>query len=257
MKKLFTLWLGLYSLSLLAFSGPSDSLSLTPADTSVFEPSPKFRIGVHFAPEACYRNVSNQNGNYLNEPVIDARNNSEVEKFGATFGVVAYYQFKSYVAFEGGLYYAQRGYQSKRTFVQPGSTSQDIKRTNYNFHYMEIPLRVQFTVGKKKLQFVAGTGFTPAFLLTQTQSEVVEYPNGDRKRNRTNFSDKFNKFNLWYTLTAGADYQIKPGMNLRLEPTFRYGCIRVDDADLSTRLWSIGFNFGFYYGLPLTTGKTN
>ncbi len=57
---------------------------------------------------------------------------------------------------------------------------------------------------------------------------------------------KFNKFNLSPTISLGIDYTITEKFNFKIEPTFRYGILKIIDAPLISYLWSAGLNMSFY-----------
>jgi hypothetical protein len=50
-------------------------------------------------------------------------------------------------------------------------------------------------------------------------------------------------------ISAGAEYKIKNKMYVRIEPTFRYGVLKIIDAPVTAYLWNAGLNMGFYYRL--------
>jgi hypothetical protein len=50
-------------------------------------------------------------------------------------------------------------------------------------------------------------------------------------------------------MSAGVDYRINEKMNLRIEPTFRYGVLKIIDMPVTGYLYSGGINVAYYYGL--------
>jgi hypothetical protein len=50
-------------------------------------------------------------------------------------------------------------------------------------------------------------------------------------------------------MSVGIDYRINEKMNLRIEPTFRYGVLKIIDTPVTGYLYSGGINVVYYYGL--------
>ncbi len=50
-------------------------------------------------------------------------------------------------------------------------------------------------------------------------------------------------------VSVGVEYKINERMNLRVEPTFRYGLLTVIDFPVAGYLYSGGLNIGYYVGL--------
>jgi len=71
----------------------------------------------------------------------------------------------------------------------------------------------------------------------------------DRKTRLTSESDSYNKLNFSPTMSVGIDYRINEKMNLRIEPTFRYGVLKIIDTPVTGYLYSGGINVVYYYGL--------
>lgn len=50
-------------------------------------------------------------------------------------------------------------------------------------------------------------------------------------------------------ISAGIDYRMNDRMNLRVEPTFRYGVMKITDAPITAYLFNAGLNIGYYVRL--------
>ena len=89
---------------------------------------------------------------------------------------------------------------------------------------------------------------TTNIFIKDTQTSV--FVNSDRTyRKTTPTIFDYNKVNLSPTISVGIDYKINNRMNLRIEPTFRYGVLKIIDAPVTGYLYSGGLNISYYFGL--------
>ena len=119
----------------------------------------------------------------------------------------------------------------------------------YNNIYLDIPVRAIFSLGEKRIHFVASVGVTTNILLKVTQTIVIEFSNGDTKYETNDQQYNFKSFNLSPIVSAGIDYKISNKINLRVEPTYRYGSLKIIDAPIVAYLWTAGLNITGYYTL--------
>jgi hypothetical protein len=59
----------------------------------------------------------------------------------------------------------------------------------------------------------------------------------------------YNRLNISPLVSAGIDWQLNHRNSIRIEPTFRYGVLKIIDAPLTGYLWSAGLNLSYYFGL--------
>ena len=59
----------------------------------------------------------------------------------------------------------------------------------------------------------------------------------------------YNKVNISPSVSAGIDYRINDRHHLRIEPTFRYGVLKIIDEPITGYLYSGGLNIGYYFGI--------
>ncbi|HRN94808.1 MAG TPA: hypothetical protein PL084_08790, partial [Chitinophagales bacterium] len=77
---------------------------------------------------------------------------------------------------------------------------------------------------------------------------VLVYSN-HTKRETIPISYNYKKVNISPLISVGIDYKINSRMNLRVEPTFRYGVLKLMDTPITTYLYSGGLNISYYFGL--------
>lgn len=213
--------------------------------------SKRFQLGISFSPDLCYRTLVNNDGS-AGELVINSRNKNEQPKMGYTAGIIVGYTFKPGVALQTGLQLSNKGYRRKAldlVFEQPGMDNPTRAEFTYRYHYLEIPLLLNFSLGENKLHLVAGAGITTGFLLNASQRVSLEYADGRTVKNVQDASGTFKKVNISPTISLGLDYRLSALIHLRVEPTFRYGLIKMMDTPISERLWNTGLKISYLVSL--------
>lgn len=213
----------------------------------------KFFIGVNFSPDYCYRTIT-QNDNSISSEEWTYIKNFEDSVYKPTFGYTTgfnfYYQLKKRFSIETGIQYSRKGYQTI-----PFPTIYDInydpaRATNYvYFSYLDVPLRANFTFLKSKIQIIASAGVVFNFLLQAHGKIVPETPTTMFQTQTHTSNYAYNKLNLSPAVSLGVKYDINNRLNVRAEPTFRYGLLNTDSKSYAfTRLWSAGLNITLNYG---------
>lgn len=221
-------------------------------------PAPEFRrlqLGINLSPDITFRTLRNDDGAPLYDALMEQRNDTEIPQFGYTAGLNLCYNITRSLAVETGLHHAKRGYRTKALDViafDPLSQNDPFIPNSIRYiahwYYMDIPLRVDLALGKKKLRVLLSAGVTTNILLSATQTNVLEFADRTERATDTSVFDH-NAFNISPTLSVGLDYRIAERLNLRAEPTFRYGAMRIIDTPITGFLYSGGLNIGVYYGL--------
>lgn len=231
----------------------------TPASTG----SNKLQIGVNFSSDYCYRTVVNNYDNPDNDWVIKHRNNTETPKFGYTTGVNLTYNLNKTIGFEIGLQFSNKGYQTETfnlTFGDqidsPGGLTNiedselpTLAKIIYSYHHIDVPIKANFSFGKKKIRFITSAGIVTNFFINEITTGVFEYGDGSKKRNSTYGVMHFNTTNISPMISVGIDYKISPKLNLKAEPTFRYGALKISDTPITEYLWNYGVNLSCYYNI--------
>ena len=220
-------------------------------------------LGINISPDICYRTLKNNDGSSSSSTIIDIRNNTEKQKFGYTTGLNACYNISKHIGIETGLQYSNKGYFIKRTgfiygnmydprrgFVSNNSATEPTNaKFIYNYIYLDVPLRLIFSFGEKRIHLITGIGVTTNILLKATQTIILGYENGDKKRQTQKPGYNYKSLDVSPNVSVGIDYRISNKINLRIEPTFRYGAIKIIDAPITEYLWNGGLNITCYYGL--------
>jgi hypothetical protein len=205
--------------------------------TSSGNASKGFQLGFNASPDYCFTTMPS----YF-----------EVPKLGYTFGLNTAYQFNQHFSVETGLHYSNKGCQTSKmdlVFFEPNPSNPNQAQYIYNDHFIDIPLKANFTVGSRKIRFITSVGLTTNLFLKETQTNIYVY--SDRTDINTispSFTD-FRKVNFTPTLSAGIDWSVHPAVNLRVEPTAQYSAFTMTNTPLTGHLFSAGLKMSVYYCL--------
>ncbi|MCX7743653.1 MAG: PorT family protein [Flavobacteriales bacterium] len=213
----------------------------------------RVQLGINLSPDVCYRTLKNMDGDEETDLNISSHNSIEIPKISFTGGVNVGLHFTRFFGIETGIHYSDKGYQTKILNMTPppgggiDPTAYEKVRYNYHFHYIDIPLKFFFTVGKRKVRFLISGGIITNVFIKETQTISKFYMNYiETETTDTEFDYK--RINLSPMLGLGIDYRITQRMNLRIEPVFRYGILKIIDAPITGYLYNVGLNIGYYVG---------
>lgn len=242
MKHLFTLAFGLLFISnLLAQS----------------QPMRRFSFGLMISPDLAYRTLhSNEDSNtgvgYETDLAIAFRNKNEVPRLGFTAGLTIVYHRSAKWSFESGLQYSSKGEQIKwqeLIYEMPEPSAPQRGRLVSVYHYIDVPLVLNYTPGQRRLRFIASAGAIPHFYLGAMTHHYFEYADGSEERQSEEQNLDANPVTLSATLGAGIDWKIRPHLGLQVQPTFRYGLVpMIADKPIAQNLWSLGLKTVLLFG---------
>jgi len=223
----------------------------------------KIQIGVNFSPDYCFRTLINNDGSASSDMVLKWRNENETGKSGYTTGINMIFHLNTNIGIGTGIQYSNKGYQIKTEDLTFGSMIDPRKGfTNnpsgaaitsakfiYNYHYIDIPLKINFSFGKKKIRFITSVGVATNIFITETSTSVLKYDDGTKDRNTQQTTYNYNKVNISPFVSAGIDWKFNSKTSLKIEPTLRYGALKIIDAPVTGYLWNAGLNISYYFGL--------
>jgi hypothetical protein len=221
-------------------------------------------IGLIFSPDYCFRTLNNNDGSSSSTMIIDLRNEMEEPVFGFTAGLNVYYRVTENVGLEAGMHYSRQGYQLRKNDLYFGDpidprygysydTASSMTPTGVrfisNYNYLDVPLRVVLKFGKNRMRFITSAGLTTNILVNSGQISILKYKDSRDKRSKQEFLHDIKTMNITATLGAGVEYNLNSKLFFRVEPTFRYGLLEINDDPITASLWRAGFAFGCYYNL--------
>jgi Outer membrane protein beta-barrel domain len=233
-------------------------------ETKSLDNGKRLFIGANVSADYCYRTLKNDYGGSIGNLIIDLRNDTEVPKLGYTAGLDLCYNIHKNIGIELGVQYSNKGYSFSSldlyygdmrddrygfTYDSNGASSPINIKIIYNHIYFDVPLRAILSFGEKKVRFVTSIGVATNILLKATNTIILEYQNEDTKKQTQELNYDFNKVNFSPMISIGVDYKVGKKINLRAEPTFRYGVLKIIDAPIAGYLWNSGLNISCYYTL--------
>ncbi|MHB8259255.1 MAG: hypothetical protein ACYDCN_06785 [Bacteroidia bacterium] len=192
-------------------------------------------IGVNFSPDYC--------SGIFKDPVVNTLGLKAIPKFGYTSGINIFCIITKHLSIETGVQYSKKEFDVK-TDLTFGDRIDRRRGFVYNtgennaniYNYLDIPLKANFTFGKKRIRFISSIGVTTNLFLNATSYSFFVGNNN-------------NRINLSPTISCGIDFKIKNRMCLRIEPTLRYGILKVSNDLATLYIWNAGLNISYYFGV--------
>jgi hypothetical protein len=166
---------------------------------------------------------------------------------GYTGGLHLGYNFNERFGFQTGIQYSNRGFSTKKIDIAGSLMDPVIPESlkyNYNYHYLEIPAKVNFSFGENQIRLTTSAGLSSAFLIKQSRTFIGYYKDTTTRQVFIS-NDPYNRFNLFATISAGLEMHISPIMRIKVEPTFRYGLLKITDTPVSGHWYSGGLNVSY------------
>lgn len=225
---------------------PALSQDNTTNSTTSFK---KFAIGVTISPDYCFRTLKNTDGNDVYNTIINSKNTNEIPKIGYTTGINFIYFIKENLGFEFGLQYENQGFQTNpiaQSYIYPTPTDPTEIIYRYDYNYFNVPLKFNFNIGKKHIKLCTSAGFAFNFLTNASITTINEYQALSPSTTSSNDNSNYKKINLSPIASIGLDLKLGKRMDLKIEPTFRYGILKIIDSPVTEHLWNAGLNIGYF-----------
>lgn len=245
MKNILLLILLTFSISLSAQENQTYNIS-TPYQTIL--------IGGSISPNYSFRQISNADGTVETDALIAQRNARDHYRIGFNGGINLVYNFNATFGVEGGLHFAQKGYDTDKIDLNfPGDPDKPVAYSVDNrFNYLDVPLRANVIFGQRNLRLITSFGFVADFMLLANRVFTYYYVNGATDRETNADKESYNKIGISPMASIGMSLRIKKRYYFHLEPTIRYSLTPVNakgTAAIKEKLWDTGLKIGLYYGL--------
>lgn len=219
---------------------------------STWNRSGRFFVGLNFSPDYNYRTLSKNSDDITEDQWNNAKHLEDsifVPKVAYTTGISFGYQINRRISVESGVRFANKGYKTIPILtVYDWNSSPERATTIINFYYLDVPLRMNVTFFNRRIQAIASVGTDLNFLYKTTYVTIPETPTPSFPEQTHTSTYEYNRFNLSPTISIGVLYNVSNRFSVRLDPTFRYGLLNLDEASYKrTHLWNSGLNITFHY----------
>ena len=228
-----------------------------------------WQIGFNFSPDYCNAHNVNTNASQYPSVTVYKWPSEEIPEFGFTMGINLNHKLEEHFYFGAGVQYSNKTYKEKEWGLMyatyPGKGlywSWSYQRT-LSYYVFDFPLWLNFITGNKGLQLILGAGLTFNYCAEGTvyynYKDLVGNPNFlNPSQGIAYFGNTQSSFNLSPTISLGLIYYLNDKINLRIEPTYRYGLRDINDASnlnsnyteyYKTYIWNFGINCSRYFDL--------
>lgn len=176
-------------------------------------------------------------------------------EIGGVFGV----RLVSFLTIETGVKYMMYRYTSKSprlTFAtdynalfEDTNTVDRRFTTTYNSHYINIPVGLNFEIGKGKVKGIISPGLNVNLLAARTSTGKY-FENGKvirKKTGKDNYPSDYSIYNFSPYLSAGIDYSIYDWMSLRITATGQMQTLKNTDTPFVRYMYFAGVNMGLIF----------
>ena len=196
--------------------------------------------------------------------VVESTNKRLEPQLGIIAGIKGGIRLTRWLAVETGIQYSQVRYNYNSDYYYNGPvyggatyTPGDSFRTTEGdrYHYMDIPVSLNFTLGKRTVRGIISVGADLDFLIKKRVSYTYEYSDGHTVSGTyVDRNNNFRTFNVSPFLGLGADFYIKRSFVLRVMPVAEIQTLKNINTPITEYLWNVGLNVSFFIGF-LTAGK--
>jgi hypothetical protein len=121
-------------------------------------------------------------------------------------------------------------------------------RVMEKYHYFNIPLALNFILGKRKLKGIISMGANFNWLIKKAE-RVSWYVNQDMVQSHsTNQTSSFAQFNITPFIGLGVEWHIGKSLFLRLMPIAQMQAMKNINQPITEYLWSAGVNASVNFG---------
>ncbi len=218
----------------------------------------KFSIGVCGSLDLCHRFLVQNEGFVGGANIISARNAFEIPKVSYAAGVTISFDPNERWSFISGLRYSDQGYRTEEfnEFASVDAPEGDPAipiggiQYVYHFHYLSVPLLVQFRLGNGRLRFTPALGVSGDMLLEPTETTHSKWKDGrETSETRSAAQVGYNPISLSVRTELGGAYRIADRFELNAGLAGLYQITELIDAPITGHLWTVGFQCGMRYRL--------
>ncbi|MDD2635660.1 MAG: porin family protein [Bacteroidales bacterium] len=178
---------------------------------------------------------------------------------GSAFGVKFWLQPNREFSFSTGLAFIQKGYVSQVEYVNTNNGLIGKLDTDFIFNYLNIPLGVNYNLGRNKFNIYLSAGIDIDILLKQSLDcpEVLYLlEDGESVDITWENTEIYKKFNFGVYIGGGLEYRFKPNFIVFADVKYMHGINDSYNVKVDYRLKHrpLVFGLGIRIGIPVTYG---
>lgn len=175
--------------------------------------------------------------------------------FGKNFELIMTLHPNQEYSFNAGFGYIQKGFIAEGLYSDIYGTAIGYYPTNYDFDYLNIPLTLQYNLGRKKFNIYITGGLDVNFLLSHRRS--ADLPDRHEGVEVEPFDEDFSGlcrgvvFGFHYGI--GLEYKIYPAFSVLADVKFRkdFSNAYLSNVPLEFKHTATTFNLGVKIGIPI------
>jgi len=214
----------------------------------------KFNLGAFVSPDYSYRMLPNNTG--IADTIARLRNSLEIPKFAYTLGLDFLYQIRKRMALSLGFQYSIKGEKTKSqvyifSSLPRSSTSTPLPTSSYfkyNTTYIDLPLRIDIYLSKKKIAPFISAGISTNIFLFEKIKQFETFVGGEQSERTYAGNKTYYKINPQFQLGGGVVIVINKS-RLRVFPIGRISVLRVNSGPVNGYFYSFGLGINYFFGL--------
>ena len=179
---------------------------------------------------------------------------------GNSFGMKLWLQPNREFSINTGIAFIQKGYLADMEYFNEYGTSIGYYSTNYKFNYLNIPLGLNYNLGRNKFNVYLSAGIDIDILLKEHTyfTQDVPYKVDGILINRIDdsFTNLYKKFNFGVYIGGGIEYRFKPNIIAFADVKYMHGTNNIVNVNsyLILKHRPILVGLGIRFGIPITYG---
>ena len=251
----FRLFFSIFLLSGMASNAQVDTIPDAYVDRA-YRPGGNFHIGGFLSPDLSYSTIPRSNDGM---PAIkNYQPDYDIPKFSITVGFEGLYQINQNLSLSLGIQYSGKGGKTRDMEYEPSATGTDPVSMYYvyDYRYIDVPLRLDVYLSRKKVAPFITAGASANVLVAQ-HTNVFGIDQNDEPMENTNTSTSgFSVFTPQFQAGAGIDIALKYS-RIRLFPVYRLsvtdtrlaGTYAYSTGTVNGKLYAIGFGINCIFSL--------
>lgn len=220
----------------------------------------RVKVGLSVTPGFNYRWLSYNKAQHEPDGIDDAearalvqvRNGVEQPFIGIAAGPHVTIMATKFLTVETGVDYANYLYRLKKQtlydfYGTPDSIYKSFRGLE-SYHYINIPVALNFNFGKRKEQGLISVGASINVLVKHLSIYKVEKSDGSTER-YTNSDDPFVRVNVSPFIGIGMQYTINPLLQLRIMPMAYMQALKNIHTPLTEHLYGAGLNVALFFAV--------